>query len=219
LQKNSSRRRINVEMNFNHDGDDVRLTVRDEDSNSAEVIGETPYQESQNPSLAREQIEKQLSSTGNTSFKVMKLNISLRAGFYSLSFLNSIKRNVLAELAKCRLEHYSRETTEHVPNSIPYPEKRLDYHANVFNEHARRFYQRHGAEVLEPAFETIEETAGREVMKTRYCLRYELDACPKSDRSRRQLKEPLRISDGHHHYLLKFDCDACRMSLIFSGKI
>ena len=105
-----------------------------------------------------------------------------------------------------------------MPNSIPYPEKQLDYRANVLNEHARSFYKRHGAEILEPAFETLSEKTGKEVMRTRYCLRYELDACLKSGQSRCQLKEPLRISDGHHAYLLKFDCEACRMSLIFLGR-
>ncbi len=31
-------------------------------------------------------------------------------------------------------------------------------------------------------------------------------------------KEPLRISDGHHEYLLKFDCEECKMSVIFVRK-
>ena len=83
------------------------------------------------------------------------------------------------------------------------------------NEHARLFYKRHGAEVMESAFEILSEITGREVMLTRYCIRYELDACLKSGYSSRQVKEPLRIGDGHHAYLLKFDCEACRMSLIF----
>jgi putative protease len=105
------------------------------------------------------------------------------------------------------------------PNSVPYPEKQLDYRANVFNEQARLFYKRHGAEVMEPAFEALSENIGREVMRTKYCLLYELDACLKSDRSRRRLKQPLQISDAHHAYLLKFHCESCQMSLMLLGKI
>jgi putative protease len=135
-----------------------------------------------------------------------------------IGFLNGLKRQVLAKLEKLRVERYPRKTTAFVPNNVPYPGKRLDFRANVLNEHARRFYKRHGAEVLEPAFEILSEISGREVMRTRYCLRYELDACIKSSRSRRRLKEPLRMSDEHHAYLLKFDCEACRMSLIFLGR-
>jgi putative protease len=218
LQKVSSRRWINVEMDFSHDGDAVRLAARDEDGSSAELRLDMPYVEPKDPARAREQVEKHFSSTGNTPFKVTKMVISPRVGFLPISFLNSIRRKALAELEKIRLEHYPREAAALVSNGISYPEKQLDYHANVLNEHARRFYKRHGAEVLESAYEILPERTGKEVMRTRYCLLYELDACPKSGRSHRKLKEPLRIFDGHHSYLLKFDCEGCTMSLIFKGR-
>jgi 23S rRNA 5-hydroxycytidine C2501 synthase len=215
LKKTSSRRRINVEMDFNHDGNTVRLGARDEDGNNVELIFNMPYEKPKDPLMAREQIEKHITSAGNTPFKATKIHIYRRVGFYPISFLNSIKRDVLAALTTIRLENYPRETAVFAPNSVPYPEKELDFHANVFNKYARRFYKRHGAEVFEPAFEIISEHTGRDVMRTKYCLRYELDACLKSGSSRRLLKDPLRISDGHHQYLLKFDCEACRMSLVF----
>jgi 23S rRNA 5-hydroxycytidine C2501 synthase len=218
LRKKSSRRWIEVEMEFSHNGDRVYLAASDEDGNKTKASLPAPYQESRDPSIAREQLEKQLSSTGNTPFRVHRINISRRIGFYSMSFLNNARRNVLSDLAMMRLAHFVRETAVHVPNSIPYPEKKLDYHANVFNKYARHFYERHGAEVMEPAFETILEHEGREVMQTRYCLRHELDACLKPGKSRRQIKEPLRIRDAQHEYLLKFDCDACKMSLILLEK-
>jgi 23S rRNA 5-hydroxycytidine C2501 synthase len=218
LHKVSSRRQIHVEMDFRHEGDTVHLAARDKDGNRAELILNNPYEEPRDPSMVREQVEKHLSSTGNTPFKVTKIDISRRIGFFSISFLNSIKRNVLAELERIRFEGYPRETAVFIPNSIPYPEKQLDYRANALNEHARSFYKRHGAEICEPAFETLSEKTGKEVMRTRYCLRYELDACDRLGPSRCQLKEPLRISDDHHAYLLKFDCEACRMTLIFLGR-
>ncbi len=218
LNKASSRRQIYVEMEFHHDTDIVRLAARDEDGNEVVLTHDMPYEEPRDLSMAREQIEKHLSSTGNTPFRVINVGISRRIGFLPISFLNSIKRNVLVELTRIRLEKYPRKTSEHIPNSILYPERRLDFRANVLNEHARRFYERHGAEVMESAFEILPEITGREIMQTKYCLRNELDACLKCGRSRRQLKEPLRISDGHHAYLLKFDCEACRMSMIFLGK-
>jgi putative protease len=218
LNKVSGRRKIHVEMDLSHIVDAVHLTAGDEDGNRAELIFNMPYVEPRDPAMVREQIEKHLSSTGNTPFEATKINISRRIGFFSIGFLNGIKRDVLVELARIRLEKYPRKTAVLVPNGIPYPEKQLDFRANILNKQARNFYKRHGAEVLESAFETIPEKVGREVMQTKYCLLYELDACPKSGRSRRQIKEPLRMSDDHHRYLLKFDCDACRMSVIFLGK-
>jgi len=218
LHKVSSRRHIMVEMDYRQEDDTVHLAAIDQDGNRAELILNMPYEEPRDPSMAREQVEKHLSSTGNTPFKVVKIDISRRIGFSSISFLNGIRRNVLAELERIRFERFPCEATAFIPNSIPYPVKQLDYRANVLNEHARHFYKRHGAEILEPAFETLSEKTGREVMRTRYCLRYELDACDRFGPSHCRLKEPLQISDRHHGYLLKFDCEACRMSLIFLGR-
>jgi len=218
LNKVSSRRRIHVDMDFSCNGDAVCLTVRDEDGHKAESVITVPYEAPRDASAVREQIIKQLSSTGNTPFKVEKIHISGRIGFFPVGLLNRIRRNALAELARIRLETYPRIAPAFMPNSVPYPAKQLDYRANVLNDYARRFYRRHGAQVSESAFETLSEIAGKEVMQTKLCLLYELDACLKRGRSRRRLKQPLQISDGHHAYLVKFDCEACRMSLIFLGR-
>ena len=218
LHKVSGRRKIMVEMNFRHEGDTVCLSARDEDGNQAEITRAMPYEEPRDPSMVREQIEKQISSTGNTAFNVTAVHLSSRAGFVTLGFLNDIRRDVLEKLVKARSESRERETVAFEPSSVPYPERRLDYHANVLNDHARKFYGRHGAEVVESAFETLAETKGKEVMRTKHCLLYELDACRKTGQPGRRLKEPLRISDAHHAYLLEFDCDACEMSVVFLGK-
>ncbi len=217
LNRVSSRREIQAEMDFRHDGDTLRLAATDEDGNRAELIRDAPYEEPRDPAMARELIEKRLLSTGNTRFRATGVNISGRIGFFATGFLNCIRRDVLAELEKVRVENYPRESAKFTPNAVPYPAEQLDYRANVYNEYARSFYIRHGVEVTESAFETLSEISGKEVMRTKYCLRYELDACPKFNRSARKFKEPLQISDAHHAYLLKFDCEACRMSLIFLG--
>jgi putative protease len=117
-------------------------------------------------------------------------------------------------LTRIRLEKYPRKTIQLTPNSIPYPEKKLDFHANVLNEHARRFYKRHGAEITEPAFENLSDMTGKMVMTARYCIQHQLDLCPKHNQSSRPPKEPLRISDRHHTYRLEFDCRQCRMFVI-----
>ena len=218
LSKVSGRRQIHITMNFKHEDDSVRLIARDEDGNKAELILRMPNVEPRDPLMARERVEKHLSNTGNTPFRVIKVSLSSRVGFFSISFLNSIKREVLEKLGNIRIERHPRETAVFTRNNVPYPVKQLDFRANVRNEHARLFYRRHGTEVSEPAFEVLPEIKGREVMRMKYCIRHELGACLKSDRSGRRLKEPLQIIDRHHRYLLKFDCEACRMSLIFCGR-
>jgi putative protease len=217
LQKVSGQRRIAVEITYIHDGDTVRLEAEDEDGNRAEWTRMVAYEEPTDRSMAREVVAKQLTSTGNTPFRITRLGIGDRIGFLPVSVLNGCRRQILEELLKVRDKNYLRESRPLIQNEVPYPDRKLDFHANVFNAHARRFYSRHGSEVIEPAFEALPEVTGREVMRTRYCLRHELDACLKR-KGARHFKEPLQIMDGHHAYLLKFDCDACRMSLIFLGK-
>ena len=109
---------------------------------------------------------------------------------------------------------YPRRIVKLSPNEVPYPEKELDFRANVFNKRARSFYERHGASVIEPALETFSAATGKTVMTARYCLRYQLDLCPRMQHPVSSLKEPLRMRDAHHTYRLEFDCDKCRMFVI-----
>ena len=215
LKKDSARRRIAVEMGFTQEESLIRLAVRDEDGNQAETLMEVLFEPARDPSRAWQQIETHLSSTGNTPYRVSGLTIHPeQPGFLPVSTLNGIRRDALEALTRIRLEKYPRQTIRLMPNDAPYPEKRLDFRANVLNEHARRFYERHGAKIIEPAFETLSDTAGKTVMTTRYCIRHQLDLCPKYSRSGHPLKEPLRINDGNHTYRLEFDCRQCRMLVI-----
>jgi 23S rRNA 5-hydroxycytidine C2501 synthase len=219
LKKTSARRWIAVEMDFIQEDTVIRLTVRDEDGNQTEMLKEVLFEPPRDPSRARDQIGTHLLSTGSTPYRVTRLTIEpQQPGFLPISTLNSIRRDVLQALTRIRREKYPRETTQLVPNNAPYPEKTLDFHANVLNEYARRFYERHGAKVIEPAFEALSDTTDKTVMTTRYCIRHQLDLCPKYCQPNHSLKEPLRISDKHHTYRLEFDCRQCRMHVIMEGK-
>ena len=218
LKKSSGVRRIAVEMDFRQEDTLIRLAVRDEDGNEAETVKEVLFEPSRNPSRAREQIEKHLTSTGNTPYQVARLTIQpQQSGFLPASLLNGIRRDALEALTVIRREKYHRQNVTFMPNDAPYPVKKLDFHANVFNALARRFYERHGAAVTEPAFEALSDTTGKTVMTTRYCIRHQLDLCPNAQRSGRPVKEPLRLRDAHHTYRLEFDCRQCNMFLIMEG--
>jgi putative protease len=219
LNKSSGVRRIAVEMNFVQEDKLIRLAVRDEDGNEAETVKDVLFEPPRDPARAREQIEKHLSSTGNTPYKTAGLTIQPEEpGFLPVSLLNGIRRDVLEALTEVRREAYPRRNITFTPNDAPYPEKNLDFHANVFNALARRFYERHGATVTEPAFEVLSDTTGKTVMTTRYCIRHQLDLCPKLQNPDHPVKEPLRLMDNHHTYRLEFDCRECRMFLILEGK-
>jgi collagenase-like PrtC family protease len=219
LKKSSGVRRIAVEMDFVQEDTLIRLTAKDEDGNEAEVVKKILFEPPRDPARAREQIEKHLTSTGNTPYQVAKLNIlPQEPGFLPASVLNGIRRDALDALTQIRFEAYPRQSITFTPNDAPYPEKNLDFHANVFNALARQFYERHGAAVMEPAFEALAEKIGKTVMTTRYCIRHQLDMCPKIQHPGRPVKEPLRLRDAHHTYRLEFDCEQCRMFVIMEGK-
>ncbi len=219
LKKSSSERRIAVEMNFRQEDTLIRLAARDEDGNEAVMVKDVLLEPSRDPVRAAKLIEKHLTSTGNTPYQTARLTIGpLQPGFLPVSTLNGIRRDVLEALTGIRREKYPRENIQFTPNDAPYPGKKLDFRANVANSLARRFYERHGALVTEPAFEALSDATGKTVMTTRYCIRYQLEMCPKAQHSDSPLKEPLRIKDGHHTYRLEFDCRQCRMFVILDGK-
>ncbi len=217
LQKAPGPRRISVEADFTQTADLIRLEVRDEDGNNAEWSSSAPYVKPRDPLMAKEMVEKHIRSTGNTPFRITELRMEGQLGFLAAAMLNQCRRQALEKLLQIRYERYPREARPLVPNRVPYPLKKLDFHGNVLNGNARSFYARHGTEILEPAFESLPEFAKKEVMRTRYCLRRELDACLKA-KDARQIRAPLRIVDAHHSYLLEFDCTACKMSVVFLGR-
>lgn len=215
LNKSSANRKISVEMAFIQENELIRLIVRDEDNNEATAIKEVFFNPTRNPLLTKEQIRRHLSSTGNTPYRVAKLIIDpQQPGFLPVSLLNSIRREVLETLTRVRLEKHFRQIVPLIANNAPYPEKKLDYRANVFNVKARQFYERHGAKVIEPAFEALSGTVGKTVMTTRYCIRYQLNLCLRENKPDHHIEGPLRITDGRHIYRLEFDCRQCRMLVI-----
>jgi putative protease len=91
----------------------------------------------------------------------------------------------------------------------------LSYLGNALNEKAVAFYRRHGVKKIEPAAESGLDMHGRKVMTTKYCIKYQLDACPREGK-KVPLQEPLTLVDEDGHRLrLKFDCKECAMEVIF----
>jgi 23S rRNA 5-hydroxycytidine C2501 synthase len=218
LKKSSADRRIAVEMDFRQDDTQIRLMVKDEDDNEAAAVKEVLFEPPRDPVRAVTQIETHLTSTGNTPYKITRLTIQSReSGFLPAATLNGIRRDALETLTRTRCEAYPLQSIKFSPNDFPYPEKELDFRANVLNAHARRFYERHGASIIEPAFEALSDVTGKTIMTTRYCLRYQLDLCPRMQHEGSPVKEPLRIRDNHHTYRLEFDCRQCRMFVILEN--
>ncbi len=218
LEKTSTRRRVEIFIEFRQSETGISLDVTDEDGCRAAAAIETACEAPKNPQAARSRVIEQLSSVGNTIFRVVQISLYPdQPGFLPRSLLNRLRREALDQLTRVREETYSPERIPFTPNQAPYPEKELDYRANVLNRHAEQFYIRHGAKVIEPALETGKGATGKQVMTTRYCVRHELDACPRHTLKPRPLKEPLMLTDGVRKYRLAFECSRCEMNLYWQG--
>ena len=124
LKKSPGDRRIAVKMHFRQDDNGIRLAVTDEDGCTAEVNKAVIFEASRNPGNARTQIEKQITSTGNTPYRITKLTIEPpEPGFMAASMLNGIRREVLEKLSMVRQNAYTPQGTPFHPNDTPYPGK------------------------------------------------------------------------------------------------
>ncbi len=214
LERASANRRVGVSLRLLQSATEVALEVTDEDGLQARASISAPYQNPRNQEAVRAQTHSQLAAMGHTIYRLDGLTCAPeQPGFLPLSTLNRLRREALERLTERRMKYYRAKAAIFLPNSVPYPEKELDYRANVLNRNAERFYRRHGATVSEPALESGTAPAGKPLMTTRYCLRHQLDLCPQHSKQKIALKEPLLLTDGRHRYRLTFDCRRCEMLL------
>ncbi len=216
IENNRDRRKINIELTFIEYPQGFVLKAEDEDGIQVEKILETDKIPANNPDLARQNMIKQFSKTGDTYFEVTKVNIQLSNGFFiPAGILNQLKRDLIELISEKRLASYPKPQTHQDVSKPDYPQTKLDYRGNIANKLAQRFYTNHGVTTTEPAFEILkkEEFKEKVIMTTRYCLKYELGLCPTKQQPNRKLKEPLLLQDEHRSYLLEFDCHNCLMKI------
>ena len=87
-------------------------------------------------------------------------------------------------------------------------EKSPSYKENIANALSRGVYERLGATAVEPAYELAHQP-GAELMRSRYCIRYELGLCPRHQGARDT--GPLFLLNNGHRLALSFDCHHCEM--------
>ena len=86
---------------------------------------------------------------------------------------------------------------------------------NVSNALAKKFYEKHGCKIVQPAFELLKKTSGLELMTTKYCIRRELGFCPKTCKNvpADWKAESYSLKNEYGTFTLKFDCKDCVMRI------
>ena len=190
LAKPSAERKLSVEIEFLDNPFGFTLCMEDE--TGARIMLTEPFAKELARREQQDNIRTQLSKLGNTPFEASKVVVGLSENwFVPSSLLADMRRRGVEMLLEARRARYPRETVKRVQPSvsIPFPERQLTYLGNVANGKARSFYQDHGVEQIDPAFE-LSPRKDVPLMFTKHCLRYSMGWCPTYQKDKSPYKEP-----------------------------
>ncbi|MGG7033773.1 MAG: U32 family peptidase [Flavobacterium sp.] len=215
-REDSAVRKISTTLLLTENETGFELIATDEDGNVSTVNLVHAKEQTKNNQSIEENIKTQLAKTGFTPYTADEISVMFTQNwFLPISKINEMRRTVYEQLSEIRLANYHREERQIVKTDHPYPVEKLDFMYNVSNKMARQFYHRHGVTEIEKAFELQWDPGKSRVMTTKYCIKYELEKCPKYHRNTMEgkLKEPLVLKQGELEYKLKFNCKPCEMEI------
>jgi putative protease len=215
-REDSAVRKISTTLVLTENETGFQLTATDEDGYESTVHLEHAKEPTNTNLSIEDNIKTQLAKTGFTPYTADEITIQFSDNwFLPISKINEMRRTVYDQLTQIRLANYHREEYQIVKTDHPFPVDQLDFTYNVANKMARKFYERHGVTEIEKAFELQWDPGKSRVMTTKYCIKYELERCPKYHPEHRdkKVKEPLVLKQGELEYKLKFNCKPCEMEI------
>ena len=230
----------------------LKINAVSQDGRSVKLEREAGHNAAENPERMRGMFATQISkATGIYSFTLRSLEVETPDGslpFLPTSALNAIRRDLAAALEKmpCRAIPLPVNQASSRTGNAEYPVlepdvlsqvqdiqettsngPHLSYKANIANHIARKIYMSLGASRTDDAFE-ISHRPDAELMRTKYCIRYELGLCPVHQAGRQHgranhtsgmvnppipssRKTNLYLTNNGKRYHLAFDCANCEM--------
>ena len=209
LAKPSAERRIAVDITFSDHAFGFTLEMTDE--SGARVAIARPFQKELAQKPQTENIRTQLAKLGNTPFDPREIRIGLSLDFFvPSSLIAEMRREAVERLLSLRKINYRREVRKKTETEALYPLKKLTFLGNVLNEKAKAFYQKHGVQAIEYAYER-EKNPGVPLMFTKHCLRYSFGWCPRFQKGKSPFREPYYLVWKQVKLRLDFDCKHCQM--------
>lgn len=223
LEKDSATRKIALKMIFAESSDGFTLSATDETGLSATVQTVTDKQRADNIEKAENSLRDNLSKLGNTDFTAEEIYIQTTQNwFVPASVINNLRRDTIEQLQLARQAAHQRQPRREAaePPAI-FPEDTLSYLANVYNQKARTFYEKHGVKLIASAYEANKELGEVPLMITKHCLRFSHGLCPKEAKGVIGVQgtvtaEPMTLINGNDRFTLKFDCKPCEMHVMGS---
>lgn len=230
----------------------LKINAVSQDGRSVKLEREAGHNAAENPERMRGMFATQISkATGIYSFTLRSLEVETPDGslpFLPTSALNAIRRDLAAALEEmpCRaiplLVNQASSRTGNAEYPVLEPDvlsqvqdiqettsngPHLSYKANIANHIARKIYMSLGASRTDDAFE-ISHRPDAELMRTKYCIRYELGLCPVHQAGRQHgranhtsgmvnppipssRKTNLYLTNNGKRYHLAFVCANCEM--------
>jgi len=217
LKQSVGNRKISIKMHLEGNEHQIHLTLTDEDENQVQITRQLQGVKANDREKAEIMLQNQLSKFGNTSFILKNYSAPFEnAPFLQASQINDLRREATELLIKERMCNCEKLVSSIEPNDFPFPQNELNYRANISNKLSEQFYTRHGAKILEKAYELDSNVKEKILMETKHCIRYQLDACLLKKDDDHTLKEPLFLRDNKNTYRLKFNCKDCVM-LVLKG--
>jgi putative protease len=216
-------RRIPVKATLDFPEGAARLRLEDPTGLAAEARATGTFGPPRDQDGATQAVREALGRLGGTPFELVEAPRMAGPRFVPVSVLNALRRDAAADLEAQRRAPRAREGRRAAAARLnPLPTRGLDFTWNIANRAARAFYERAGAQVLEPAAELQADLRGRVVMTTRHCLKFELGWCLLHDNPDpwTRLPEPsgpLFLENGPTRLECRFDCARCRMELVLCG--
>ena len=144
--------------------------------------------------------------SGHYTFLEPEIIVDGEVPFMTSAFLNGIRRDIAAALDGMPVKANPLMMGTVIQASAP---KELSYKANVANSVDRAIYSQRGTEKMEDAYE-ISHRPGAELMRSKYCVRYELGMCPKQGKNK---PESLYLLNAGKRLRLDFHCAECEMTV------
>lgn len=169
------------------------------------------YEKAKNKENARENLIKQFSKLGSSSFYMLNVDITDDFDYFiPVSSLNEIRRNLVEKLQDELINKYNFQKRDIDFEYSKYPFDRLDYSFNISNDFARKFYEKCGCSVIENAPECKNLKHKITLMTTKHCLRDFANICLKKTKDNKKL---FLVDSFGKKYPLSFDCKKCLMKI------
>ncbi len=216
LKGDHTRRRISLKIEIVDTENGFDIQGVDETGTTVLLSFEIPKIPARDVLKSKETIVHQLSKAGDTPFLVIDVKTnSTEKYFFQVSVLNTMRRDLINRITEIRMNKLP-ERVMNLPNDFPYPEKNIGYEWNISNHLARKFFQRHGVENPQMAFEKQPVHHGKTVMTTKHCLKFQLGYCLSFGGVKpKEFREPFSLNDGKNNLGLEFDCAQCVMKVIY----